>query len=442
MRVFALPLMTNQNLNTFAESLIARDKSFLWHPYDNCFSDKPLFPIQSANKCLLKMADGRDLVDAMSSWWSAIHGYNHPILNEAAEKQLRKMSHVMFGGLTHEPAVELAETLVGIAPGDLNKVFFSDSGSVSVEVAMKMAVQYWIGRKQADKYKFLSFKHAYHGDTFAAMSVCDPVNGMHHMFRQVLPEHYFAPAPTPGFGESWNETHCREITEILHHHHQEIAAVIIEPIVQGTGGMRVYSADFLKQLRQLCDTYNVLLIADEIATGFGRTGRLFACEHAAIAPDILCLGKAMTGGYLSLAATLCSEKIARDICATDAGVFMHGPTFMANPLACAISQASIGLLLSSPWQNRIASIENHFKTHLLPLKELNAVSDTRSIGAIGAIEMAQNIDVKTVTEMFVKRGVWIRPFGKLLYSMPPYIIEAHELQRITDTMREVAEFYS
>ncbi|MEM8563503.1 MAG: adenosylmethionine--8-amino-7-oxononanoate transaminase, partial [Pseudomonadota bacterium] len=332
------------------ETLQQADRECIWHPYSSAIDAPAMVPVLGAAGVHLQLADGRRLLDGMASWWCAIHGYNHPALNRAVRDQLGQMSHVMFGGLTHPPAVKLAQLLTGLTPKSLNRVFFSDSGSVSVEVALKMAIQYWYAMGKPGKQKLIALSSGYHGDTFGAMSVCDPITGMHHLFGDVLPKHLFAPAPQTPFGSDCPDSDLTTITDLLTEHHQDIAAVIVEPVVQGAGGMRFYSADYLVKLRALCDAFDVLLIFDEIATGFGRTGKLFALEHAGVEPDILCLGKALTAGYMTLAATLCNPRISEGISHGEAGVFMHGPTFMANPLACATAIASIELLLSQPWQ--------------------------------------------------------------------------------------------
>lgn len=417
--------------------MIGLDRTHVWHPYAAMVNPAPVFTVVSASGVRIKLADGRVLIDGMASWWCAIHGYNHPHLNAAVENQLSSMAHVMFGGLTHAPATRLAEQLVAITPDPLQTVFFSDSGSVAVEVAMKMVIQYWAARGQHSKQKLLSIRQAYHGDTFGAMAVCDPVTGMHTLFDQVLTQQYFADAPKTRFNAEWSEDDMASISSLLKTHHKHIAAVILEPVVQGAGGMWFYSAQYLKRVRQLCDEYNVLLILDEIATGFGRTGKLFACEHADIAPDIMCVGKALTGGYMTLAATLATRDIAETISDNGNGVFMHGPTFMANPLACAVALASIELLLSGPWQARVESIEAQLQTQLAPCRDLQNVTDVRVLGGIGVVELDKPLDMHTVPHEFVKRGVWIRPFGRLVYIMPPYIIEQADLEKLTSMIYEV-----
>jgi adenosylmethionine-8-amino-7-oxononanoate aminotransferase len=428
---------TDHDKSLLAESMLARDRAHVWHPYSAIGSDHPIYPVVSAEGVRLKLANGTELIDGMSSWWCTIHGYNHPEMNRALESQLAKMAHVMFGGLTHGPAVELAEKLVELTPKPLQQVFFADSGSVSVEVAMKMAIQYWHARKQPSRQRFLTIRHGYHGDTFGAMSVCDPDTGMHTLFSDVVAKQYFVDAPECRFGEPCSDEDIAPLEQQLSLHHQQIAAVIMEPIVQGAGGMRFYSADYLQRVRALCDRYGVLLILDEIATGFGRTGRLFACEHAAVSPDIMCVGKALTGGYLTLAATLTTQDISDTISRGAPGLFMHGPTFMANPLACSAGLASIKLLLESPWQERIAAIEQGLKAGLEPCRHYSHVADVRVLGAIGVVELVDLVDMKTVQPKFVEAGVWVRPFGRLIYLMPPYVIGQSELQTLTDAVTSV-----
>ena len=422
------------DLNT---SLLKRDRAHIWHPYSAMNSDQPLYPVVSAEGVRLKLQDGRELIDGMSSWWCAIHGYNHPAMNLALGSQLADMAHVMFGGLTHPPAVALAEKLVALTPDALQTVFFSDSGSVAVEVAMKMAIQYWHASGQPGKQHFLTIRGGYHGDTFGAMSVCDPVTGMHSLFSEVLTQQFFVDTPGCHFGDPCAETDIEPLLQQLEQQGDRIAAIILEPIVQGAGGMRFYSADYLRKVRVLCDRFNVLLIHDEIATGFGRTGKLFACEHADVTPDIMCVGKALTGGFLSLAATLTTTEISDTISNGDPGLFMHGPTFMANPLACAAALASIDLLTNSPWQRRIADIEQALVTGLEPCSDFSWVSDVRVLGAIGVVELAKPVDMRVVLPQFVEAGVWVRPFGKLVYLMPPYITGASDLQQLTAAVVEV-----
>lgn len=406
------------------------DTNNIWHPYSAMSSDLPVYEVESANGVRLKLKDGRELIDGMSSWWCMIHGYNHPKMNSALESQIQKMSHVMFGGLTHQPAIELTKKLIEITPSSLQKVFYSDSGSVAIEVAMKMAIQYWHAKGKAKKQRFISLRSAYHGDTFAAMSVSDPETGMHSLFNEILTKQIFVKQPTSRFGEPCNKQDITELENKLKQHSHETAALILEPIVQGAGGMWFYSEDYLRQAKSLCEKYNVLLIADEIATGFGRTGKLFACEHANISPDIMCIGKALTGGYLTLAATLTNNMISNTIDNGEPGVFMHGPTFMANPLACAAALTSIKLLLESNWKKNIKCIENQLIKELKVCETFNNVTEVRVLGTIGVIEMKHAVNMKKITEAFVDAGVWVRPFGKLVYLMPPYIINSKDLQQL------------
>ncbi|WP_305406614.1 adenosylmethionine--8-amino-7-oxononanoate transaminase [Photobacterium leiognathi] len=412
------------------------DKEHVWHPYTSTVTPLPCYPVTSAQGVYLTLEDGTKLIDGMSSWWSTIHGYNHPVLTEAAKAQLDKMSHVMFGGITHQPAVELCRKLVNITPAPLEKVFLADSGSVAVEVALKMALQYWHAKNEP-RSKFLTVSHGYHGDTFAAMSVTDPANSMHRIYKGFLPEHIFAKSPECGFWDEWNENDINDFAEKLKQHHLDIAAVIIEPIVQGAGGMRLYHPMYLKRIRQLCNQYNILLIADEIAVGFGRTGKLFACEHADISPDIMCLGKALTGGYMTLSATITTKHVADTVCSGEAQCFMHGPTFMGNPLACAVANASLDILAENKWQQQVASIEQQLAQELPPIAELEKVKSVRWLGAIGVVELHQAVDMETIQAAFVEQGVWIRPFGKLVYIMPPFIIEPAQLTQLTAAIKRV-----
>lgn len=399
----------------------------------------PVFPVESASGVRIKLMDGRELVDGMASWWSVIHGYNHPVLIDTIKSQAEKLCHVMFGGLTHEPAVELAQLLISLTPEGLDRVFFCDSGSVAVEVAMKMAIQYFAARKEKEKSHFLTIRSGYHGDTFHCMSVCDPVTGMHHLFSKVLPKYYFADRPECGFYDEWDEQDIRSLTQLVKGNHKKLCAVILEPIVQGAGGMRFYHPEYLRKVREICDQYDLLLIADEIATGFGRSGKLFACEYAGISPDIICLGKALTGGTMTMAAVLATSEIGRTISGSDPGCFMHGPTFMGNPLACKVASASIKLLQESDWQGRIGRIEQHLMSSLSVCSEMEHVADVRVLGGIGVVELNKPVNMEPIMESFVEKGVWVRPFGRLVYVMPPYCIEDVDLKVLVDAVVEVIE---
>jgi adenosylmethionine-8-amino-7-oxononanoate aminotransferase len=416
---------------------LAFDAAHIWHPYTSLTSPLPVYGIESAQGCELRLSDGRVLIDGMASWWACIHGYNHPCLNAAIADQLSKMSHVMFGGITHQPAIDLAKLLVEITPDALETVFFSDSGSIAIEVALKMALQYWVGVGKSDRNQFVTVRGGYHGDTYHAMSVCDPVGGMHSLFASSLPKYLFADRPKIQFNQSWNESDFESLRSLVIQNSKVVAAIVLEPIVQGAGGMYFYHPTYLRRVRELCDEVGCLLILDEIATGFGRSGKLFAMEHGDVVPDILCLGKALTGGYMTLGATMTTRAVANGISAC--GVLMHGPTFMGNPLACRVALESVRLVLEMDWLGEVRRIESGLRRGLEAARVLKGVADVRVLGAIGVVEMNEPVDVAVVQRELVARGVWVRPFGKLVYVMPPFCISDEQIVCLTGAIVEVCE---